>query len=856
VYALANGFLDGLARWRRRTGLPALSVGWGAFDGPGMTAELLAQHPDRAIDVTALDADLAFDLLDMLRTSPGSGHVVIASGGLSSRTRPDAGRGSAAAGVAPESRDVRAIVESSLRALLHRPTSALDTKQGLTEMGVDSLGALDLRGRLQSALGVDLPVTLVFEAPCVDDLVEYLQTRVGHRPAAVLEQRTRADDASGRPQDVAVIGAAVRFPGASSLDELWDMLMAGRDAVREVPRGRWEGAVEVHDVPTVRRAAFLDDVDSFDHALFGISPREATSIDPRQRLLLELAWDALENAGFDPAALRNTDTGVFIGADEFMNEHLRRAGARGSTEPYLATGTTLSFAAGRLSYKLGLQGPSLAIATSCSSSLVALHQAVRSLRSGECGTALVGGAKLMLESGETAQLSRMGALAPDGTSKAFSAAADGYGRGEGGAVLVLRRLADAVEAGDPILAVVRGSAINHDGPSSGLTVPSAGAQVRVIRAALRDADVDPGEVDLLESHGTGTELGDPIELRALAEVFADHRTDLLVGSVKANLGHLEEAAGLTGVAKTMLVLQRGVVPPQIHCDELTPHVAWDDLPFRIARSAVTTPVAVAGVSSFGMSGTNAHVVLAAAPRSVASGIAGPFVFPLSARSATSLAQHCAMLAGALEGADVDPAAVAFTLQTGRRAERFRHAVVASTLPELCERLRGLAARPQDVGLLPADTDEVPRDVVGWVRGEQVDWAAHWSSAPRRVALPPRPMDRVSLRPGGIPSLVSSDPTAAPNSARDAPVETETFVHAVQPTAAEMPGTVRPELRGHVASLLGMRTTDVHDDMSLHDLGADSMTFMRLSRYLRDVHGLLVPFQHLVDGADTITALAA
>lgn len=446
-----------------------------------------------------------------------------------------------------------------------------------------------------------------------------------------LEQlQTRIDELEqARTEPLAIVGVGCRFPGgATDPETFWELLRSGRDAVTEIPADRWD--VDAYYDPDpgtpgrmyTREGGFLDAVDGFDAAFFGISPREAALMDPQQRLLLEVSWEALENANIVPGALLNSSTGVFTGvtSTEYAAWSLW-SGDEQRIDAYSGTGGSLSVAAGRLSYVLGLTGPSVALDTACSSALVALHLACQSLRLGECDLALAGGVNLILRPELHINFCKARMLAPDGRCKTFDASANGYGRGEGCGCVALKRLSDAVAAGDRVLAQVRGSAVNHDGPSGGLTVPNAPSQERVIRRALAAAGIDPGQIDYIEAHGTGTSLGDPIEMGALGKVFGPGRgTDrpLVVGSVKTNVGHLEAAAGMASLIKVVLALQHAEIPPHLHFAEPSPHIDWDAFPVEIPVAAQSWPALrdsrLAGVSSFGFSGTNCHVVLESAPQ--------------------------------------------------------------------------------------------------------------------------------------------------------------------------------------------------------------------------------------------------
>ena len=451
-----------------------------------------------------------------------------------------------------------------------------------------------------------------------------------------------AEAQRSRREPIAVVGIGCRFPGGcDSPDALWRFLCEGGDATGEPPEGRWSGPPPA-DTYT-RRGAYLPRVDGFDARFFGVSERELRSLDPQHRLLLEVCWEALEHAAIAPDRLRRSRTGIFCGISTSDWAHL--LGERvplADFDGYFGPGTALSFAPGRVAYFLGLQGPSLAVDTACSSSLVAAHLACQSLRSGECDLALAAGVNLILSPAGHVVLCRARVLSPEGRCKTFDAGADGYARGEGCGVVVLKRLGDALAAGDPILAVIRGSAVNQDGPASGLTVPNPAAQEAVVLDALESAGLGPDAVDYVEAHGTGTALGDPIEVRALVAALGAGRTrerPLLLGTVKTNLGHLESAAGIAGLIKLVLSLHHGELPRHLHLRRPNPAIAWDTLPVEVVRAHRPWPAGarIAGLSSFGASGTNAHAILSALT---------PDLLPAPSAATTSAslsnpASHCA-----------------------------------------------------------------------------------------------------------------------------------------------------------------------------------------------------------------------
>ena len=504
-----------------------------------------------------------------------------------------------------------------------------------------------------------------------------------------------AEIEQAKTEPIAIIGMSCRFPGgANDPEAFWQLLHDGVDAITEVPPERWN--IDAYydpdnDAPGkmyTRSAGFLQDIDQFDPEFFGISAREAVSIDPQQRLLLEVSWEALENAGQAPKQLTGTQTGIFvgIGQNDYANLQMK-LGEPTKINAYTGTGNGFCFASGRLSYVLGLQGPNMAIDTACSSSLVAIHLACQSLRAGECNLALAGGVQLILSPEVAIFLSKAHALSPDGRCKTFDAAANGFGRGEGCGVVVLKRLSDAVADKNQILAVIRGSATNHDGPSSGLTVPNGLAQQKLIRDALKNSKVEPSQVSFVETHGTGTALGDPIEVEGLGTVFGKDRDPdhpLTISSVKTNIGHLEAAAGIAGLIKVVLALQHQEIPPHLHFKEPNPRINWDKLPVVIPTESKPWPAdrtRLAGVSSFGISGTNAHVVLEAAPapQPVPAAVVRPLhLLTLSAKTQEALVQLVSRYEQHLAACDSAFADICFTANSGRSHFQHRLSVVSAS----------------------------------------------------------------------------------------------------------------------------------------------------------------------------------
>lgn len=516
--------------------------------------------------------------------------------------------------------------------------------------------------------------------------------------AMELQEKLEAAEAEKNPP-VAIIGMACRFPGgANTPEQLWDMLLNGVDGIADIPSSRWDVEALYDPDPNApgkiatRWGGFLNDIDRFDPLFFGISPREAITMDPQQRMMLEVVWEALERAGYPPDSLSGTLTGMFVGVCNNDYAQLVMSGDPAEWDMYVSTGNAPSVVSGRVSYILGLQGPAVTIDTACSSSLVATHLACQSLRSGECRVALAGGVNLILSPETTVMLSRAGMMASDGHCKAFDDSADGFVRSEGCGVVVLKRLSDALADNDPILAVIRGSASNQDGRSNGLTAPNGPSQVSVIRAALANAGVEPAEVGYIETHGTGTSLGDPIEVQALgAALGAGHSSEnpLMIGTIKANVGHMEASAGVGGLIKAALTVQQGQIPPHLHLHKLSSYIPWDELPIHIPTQA--TPWEghrIAGVSSFGFSGTNAHILVEAPPKAALPdeplAVERPaHILTLSGRSEKALRELASRFQGYLAANPAAPLAdVAYTANVGRSHFNRRLALVASSTTEV------------------------------------------------------------------------------------------------------------------------------------------------------------------------------
>ncbi|KZS81406.1 type I polyketide synthase [Mycobacterium persicum] len=736
-YAAANTFLDGLAAHRRAHGLPAMSLGWGLWDqASDMTGGLdaadrarlgregvLALSSDEAMELfdTALIVDQPFLAPARIDLSALRAHAVAVPPMFSDLVNAPTRRQVDDALAAAKSKSALAhrlhglpeaeqhavvldLVRSHIATVLGNiAPEAVDADKAFQELGFDSLTAVEMRNRLKTATGLTLSPTLIFDYPTPNGLAGYIRGELAGVPQEIKHvSAVRATD--GDP--IAIVGMACRYPGGiESPDDLWDMLVQGRDVLSEFPTDRgWDLAGLFNPDPDVpgacytKTGGFVDRVGDFDPAFFGVGPSEALAMDPQQRMFLELSWEALERAGIEPGSLRGSATGVFAGV---MTQGYGMFAAE-PVEGFRLTGQLSSVASGRVAYVLGLEGPAVSVDTACSSSLVALHMAVQSLRSGECDLALAGGVTINATPDIFVEFSRWRGLSPDGRCKAFAGAADGTGFSEGGGMLVVERLSDARRLGHPVLAVVRGSAVNQDGASNGLTAPNGPSQQRVVRAAVANAGLSAADVDVVEGHGTGTTLGDPIEAQALLATYGQGRSEpLWLGPVKSNLGHTQAAAGVAGVIKMVLAMRHELLPATLHVDEPSPHVDWS----VGAVSLLTRPqpwpgggrVRRAGVSSFGISGTNAHVIVEAVPASEsAQGPSRPVVpWVVSAKSDAALRAQAARLAGYVRTHDgLDVADVGWSL-AGRSMFEHRAVVVGGDRDGLLAGLEELAGDSGD-----------------------------------------------------------------------------------------------------------------------------------------------------------------
>ncbi|MFB9547773.1 SDR family NAD(P)-dependent oxidoreductase, partial [Micromonospora sagamiensis] len=756
-YAPGNAWLDALARRRRAEGLPATSVAWGLWADGGVSAgdfeRRMARNGIAAMDpvtaVRALTRALDHDETHLVvadvdwnrvsasvvggRPDPLIRDLLTAPQVTDAATADRAGGGSvlrhrlAGLSEAEQLDALHDLVRAEVAAVLgHGSADQVPAGRAFRDLGFTSLTAVELRNRLDAATGLTLPATLAFDHPNPTALAAHVRTELLGEHA-----RPETGHPAVRPVDddpIVIVGMGCRFPaGAGSPEEFWRLLADGVDAMSDFPTNRhWDLAALYHPDPDhpgasyVTQGAFLDDAGAFDADFFGISPREAVAMDPQQRLLLEVSWAAIEDARIDPNSLRGSRVGVFAGTNGQDFDSLIRHGGE-DLAGYGATGASASVLSGRVSYSFGFEGPAVTVDTACSSSLVALHLAVQSLRSGECDLALAGGVTVMSTPGAFVEFSRQRGLSADGRCRSFADSADGTGWGEGVGVLLVQRLSDARRDGRRVLAVVRGSAVNQDGASNGLTAPNGPSQQRVIRQALASARLSTVDVDVVEAHGTGTTLGDPIEAQALLATYGQDRDEpLLLGSVKSNLGHTQAAAGVAGIIKVVQAMRHGLVPATLHVDAPSSKVDWSAGAVELVTQARPWPVVDrprrAAVSSFGISGTNAHVIIEQAEvepvsdPAVASVEAGPAADALpvvpwlvSGRSAEALAGQAGRLAGFVrEYAELSPVDVGWSLATTRAALEHRAVVLGGGCDDLVTGLTALADGGSVPGLVTGE----------------------------------------------------------------------------------------------------------------------------------------------------------
>ncbi|MGP3972081.1 KR domain-containing protein, partial [Streptomyces sp. 6N223] len=733
-----QAYADALIAHRRAAGRPGLSMAWTLWEHgsaqpapsglrPLTTPDALrlfdaAVHGTRAL-VVAAD-------LDATRLGPDAPAVLRALAGPA-RRRAAERRPAALALVSRlaglDAAGQRELLLQTVRQMAavvlgHSSDAAIRPETAFKDLGFDSLMAVGLRDRLSTATGLRLPTTLVFDYPAPRALADHLLQRLTSATPSPSSPVTRARTGGTDDDPIAVVAMACRFPGDVTTPEgLWDLVAAGQYVRGPFPTNRgWDLAGLFHPDPDhpgtsyASEGAFIYDADGFDAAFFGINPREALAMDPQQRILLEVSWEALERAGINPHTLKDSLTGVYAGV--IYHDYAKGLAPNDPRmDGYTMMASIGSILSGRVAYTLGLQGPAVTVDTACSSSVVSMHLAAQALRQGECDLALAGGVTVMATPDAFTGFSRQRGLAPDGQCKPFAAAADGTSLSEGAGIVVLERLSDARRNGHEVLAVIRGSAVNNDGASNGLTAPNGPSQQRVIRQALASAGLAPSDIDAVEAHGTGTTLGDPIEAQSLLATYGQDRPDdrpLWLGSVKSNIGHTQAAAGIAGVIKMIMAMRHGRLPATLHVDAPSPHIEWDSGNVRLLTEPADWPETGrprrAAVSSFGASGTNTHLILEQAPEQPAPAPAsaaeapspGVAPWPLSARDERALREQASALVERLRADDAASVTdVGWTLATTRAVLERRAVVLGADREEMTAALEALADGSPHPGLV-------------------------------------------------------------------------------------------------------------------------------------------------------------
>jgi polyketide synthase PksN len=948
-YAAANAFLDGFAEDRNRRvsagnrSGKTVAIAWPLWRDGGMamdapSAMLLKQNAGMtamatAEGIAAMEMALSGNYPQLLAFH-GNAAKIRDKLFLARTPRPQPQIDSA---MPPQARFPMDGLYRQLIGIVARqqkiPPEKIELEADLMQYGFNSLTFTELANQFNQAFQLELMPTLFFEHSSLKAIGNYLAkqfpgllaTQNAPASAASAGQASSAQYAGqgrfsrpadaaavGRPsslQPIAIVGISGRFPGCDTVEEFWRHLEANHDLVSEVPEQRWKwqdyfgDPLEQPGKTRVKAAGFMRGVDQFDAAFFGISPREAVAMDPQLRILLETAWAAIEDAGYKASALSGSQTGVFVGVStsDYKESWLQQMGdAAGERGPSLVSHFAI---ANRISYTFNLRGPSEPIDTACSSSLVAIHRAIESIRQGSCDKALVCGVNIIASPAITIAASRAGMLSEDGRCKSFDSRADGYGRGEGAGVIFLKLLADAVDDGDHVYALIRGSAINHGGKASSPTAPNPAAQQQLLVKAYSNAQVEPDSVTYIEAHGTGTELGDPIEVNGLKNAFEElYRCSGLpmatahcgLGSVKTNVGHLEAAAGIAGVLKVLMMLKHRKIPGNVHLRQPNPYLQLEGTPFYLVKDTQEWPARLdqrqqplprrAGISSFGIGGSNAHVIL---EEYGAVGLGGggadcplqpPFAIILSAKNTESLKAMAGNLLrflqteAAADGGPPSLAELAYTLQAGREDMAVRLGFMADSVAQAIAHLKSYLSDesnpPRQVSratqaavnadaAVKAQMQQYCRqaDFAGlldlWLRGLEIDWQLVWSAGkPRHLSLPsyafkrnrywfdekhPAEMPEQSAKTVGSASL---PPVACPAQAQ--PVAPE------RSPADQASDDIEQELVNSLAGILYMEPAEIDCDSSFVDMGLDSVVGVEWIQLINKRYGLQIASSKLYD----------
>ncbi|MEU0841673.1 SDR family NAD(P)-dependent oxidoreductase [Streptomyces sp. NPDC005962] len=931
-YATANAYLGAYAARRNRRVAAGerpgrtVSIAWPLWKDGGMTvddATLAYLRRDRGLVPMESEAGLEALLSawrlgeageDQIWVHHGETAKAVPSSVPASVPTPAPAPARKTAGRLPDRETLRSVVELFAR-VTKLPLDAVDADRPLDDLALDSVMVVQLNRAFSSVYG-EVPTTLFYEFPTLRAVAGQLAgepappapvTQADEPSAAVPVPVSRhtagSADASGPPAPddaIAIIGMSGRYPQAENTDEFWENLKAGRDSITEIPPGRWplDGFYEPDRATAIatgrsysKWGGFLEDFDAFDPHFFRIAPRDAYTMDPQERLFLQASWEVIEDAGYtreELARRHQRRVGVFAGVTK--SGHTRHGEARLPSGETVVPSLSFASLSARTSYVLDLQGPSLTIDTMCSSSLTAIHEACEHLRRGSCEVAIAGGVNLYLHPSDYIELCRSTMLSSRAGVRSFGKGGDGFVPGEGVGTVLLKPLSRALADGDRVLAVVRGTSINHGGRSNGYTVPSPTAQAELIGDALTRAGIPAREVSYVEAHGTGTELGDPIEVKGLSLAFeqsTDDRQFCAIGSVKSVIGHLEAAAGIAGVTKAVLQLRHRTLVPSLHAEELNPGIRFEETPFFVQRTLApweSERPRITAVSSFGAGGSNAHVILeeyvgeAASDRAASDG--GEQLVVLSARTPERLRHSAARLLAFLEPGDAEREAVsladlAFTLQVGREAMKERLAVTVASLPELRRVLRGYAETgdasgtpglhrgsaghgPGVVAEISADEDLRELLVERWARagkydklaalwadGVELDWRTlHGAASPRRISLPTYPFARDRFWIGDLEPVRRVIPGDAPAIA----VRPDESTPQVRPEAAPeakpdaAPGITRDEqvagtVRAKIAEVLAISPDELDAGLAFADYGLDSILAVRLVHLLNETFGL-------------------